>query len=51
MLLKKIICIDPVTKKYLKNNVEPVFGFPSIVRFCWSTSELILKDHALQIEW
>lgn len=48
---KQIFVLDPVTKDYLKKNVEPVFGFPGIVRFCWSTSELILKNHAAQIDW
>ncbi|VVC40714.1 Hypothetical protein CINCED_3A014268 [Cinara cedri] len=42
---------DPVTKDYLKKNIDPVFGFPSIVRFCWSTAELILKNHAAQVDW
>lgn len=46
-----MIFLDPVTKEYLKKNVEPVFGFPNIVRFCWSTSELVLKNHAAQMEW
>lgn len=43
--------IDPVTKKYLQKNIEPIFGFPNIVRFCWSTAETVLKDHAIQIDW
>ena len=28
---------DPVTKKWLQNNFDPVFGFPNIVRFSWAT--------------
>jgi len=50
-LLLLLFVKDPVTKEYLKQNVETVFGFPSIVRFCWSTSELVLKDHAANLEW
>jgi len=42
---------DPVTKDYLKKNVEPVFGFPSIVRFSWSTAEVVLKSQAAQVDW
>ncbi|XP_050543105.1 ribonuclease H2 subunit A [Daktulosphaira vitifoliae] len=42
---------DPITKEYLTKNIDPVFGFPNIVRFCWSTAETILKDHAVQVDW
>ncbi|XP_060853802.1 ribonuclease H2 subunit A [Rhopalosiphum padi] len=42
---------DPVTKEYLKKNIDPIFGFPSIVRFSWSTAELVLKNNAAQIDW
>jgi len=43
--------LDPVTKEYLKKNIDPVFGFPSIVRFSWSTAELVLKNNAEQVDW
>lgn len=43
--------LDPVTKEYLKKNIDPVFGFPSIVRFSWSTAELVLKNNAAQVDW
>lgn len=42
---------DPVTKDFLKQNIDPVFGFPSIVRFSWSTAELVLKNEASHVEW
>jgi len=51
MLLFKNFFIDPVTKEYLKKNIDPVFGFPSIVRFNWSTAEVMLKSQAAQIDW
>lgn len=51
MFLLKLIFIDPVTKDYLKANVDQVFGFPSIVRFSWSTAELVLKNEAAQVDW
>lgn len=35
----------------MKKNVETVFGFPNIVRFCWSTAELVLKNQAAQVDW
>lgn len=42
---------DPVTKKWLSSNLDPVFGFPQIVRFSWSTSESILDSRAVKVEW
>lgn len=32
---------DSVTKEWLENNFDPVFGFPSIVRFSWGTAKQI----------
>lgn len=42
---------DPATKKWLTANVDPVFGFPQIVRFSWSTAEKILETNALAVDW
>ncbi|KAF8792271.1 Ribonuclease H2 subunit A like protein [Argiope bruennichi] len=42
---------DPVTKKFLANNIDPVFGFPQFVRFSWSTAEKILETSAAKVEW
>lgn len=44
-------CIDPTTKKFLAKNIDPVFGFPQLVRFSWSTSEQILKTKGVSVEW
>jgi ribonuclease H2 subunit A len=33
---------DAVTKKFLRDNLNPVFGFPSIVRFSWKTAETLM---------
>lgn len=41
---------DPVTKKFLRNNMEKVFGFPQLVRFSWSTAGKILED-GVSAEW
>lgn len=42
---------DPVTKSFLQDNVDPVFGFPRLVRFSWSTSSNILEKKALEMEF
>lgn len=42
---------DPVTKKFLSENLDPVFGFPQIVRFSWSTADKILKEKCAPVEW
>ena len=36
---------DKITRGWLHDNIDPVFGFPSIVRFSWKTSyELLQKE-------
>ena len=35
---------DPVTKKFLRENVDEVFGFPSIVRLSWKTAENLIEE-------
>ncbi|XP_069677902.1 ribonuclease H2 subunit A-like [Periplaneta americana] len=42
---------DPVTKAFLAKNIDPVFGFPQLVRFSWSTAGKILQDHCALVEW
>ena len=43
--------LDPTTKKFLSQNVDPIFGFPQLVRFSWSTVSLILKTKGVKVEW
>lgn len=50
-LLYNILLSDPVTKKWLASNTDPVFGFPSVVRFSWSTAANILSSDALSVHW
>lgn len=42
---------DPATKKFLAAALEPVFGFPSLVRFSWSTCQTILDKSAVPVQW
>ncbi|KAJ2951064.1 hypothetical protein O0L34_g5443 [Tuta absoluta] len=37
---------DPLTKKFIREQVDHVFGYPMLVRFSWSTAELMLRDNA-----
>ena len=51
---KNYICFniqDPVTKKFLAQHVDPVFGYPLLVRFSWSTVSLILKTKGVNVEF
>lgn len=43
--------IDPVTKEWLANNKDQVFGFPSVVRFSWSTAANIMSSDTLAVKW
>ncbi|MCL4125564.1 UNVERIFIED_CONTAM: hypothetical protein GTU68_021526 [Idotea baltica] len=42
---------DSVTKNFLINSLDPVFGFPALVRFSWSTAEKIAEDKCVQVKW
>jgi len=42
---------DPVTKKFLQDQLHPVFGFPSLVRFSWKTAEKIIEEKGVKVEW
>ena len=50
VLLTPCVIIDPVTQGWLASNKDPVFGFPSLVRFSWSTAANILSD-SLPVKW
>ena len=38
---------DEKTKRWLSENIEPVFGYPSIVRFSWQTTKTILEPNGV----
>ncbi|CAG9862105.1 unnamed protein product [Phyllotreta striolata] len=41
---------DPVTKKFMEGHCDPVFGYPQLVRFSWSTAENALEKLAYHID-
>jgi ribonuclease H2 subunit A len=42
---------DPNTVKWLKQNIDPVFGYPSIIRFSWSTAEKLMDENCVSVVW
>lgn len=42
---------DPKTKEFLKHIFDPVFGFPNIVRFSWSTATEIIERNGYPVIW
>jgi len=42
---------DPVTKKFLSSSFDKVFGFPTFVRFSWSTASNIIEKDGVSVEW
>ena len=40
--------LDGVTKRWLENIIDPVFGHPQFVRFSWSTCSEMLKKKAVK---
>ncbi|XP_064355441.1 ribonuclease H2 subunit A [Dromaius novaehollandiae] len=42
---------DPRTKQWLLRNLDPVFGFPQLVRFSWATAQSLLQRHAVPLRW
>lgn len=42
---------DPSTKAWLRDHLDPIFGFPTLVRFSWSTAKKLLDERAMKVEW
>lgn len=42
---------DPSCKRWLTDSFEPLFGWPDIVRFSWSTAKKIIKAEGIPVEW
>jgi ribonuclease H2 subunit A len=42
---------DPITRKWLANSIDPVFGFPSLVRFSWKTTKDLITKRGKLCSW
>lgn len=42
---------DPVTVQWLQDHVHPIFGYPRLVRFSWSSTERVLEKEAVAVRW
>ena len=57
IIVIEVLCVpililpDPQTKDWLIRNLDPVFGFPGVVRFSWATCAQILEQNAIDFEW
>ncbi|KAI0078839.1 ribonuclease H2 subunit A [Panus rudis PR-1116 ss-1] len=42
---------DPKTQAWIRSSLDPTFGFPSLVRFSWTTIKVALEKEARAVEW
>jgi len=42
---------DPETKRFLETSFDPVFGYPTLARFSWSTITRILEQRGNKCDW
>jgi len=42
---------DPKTQAWIKNSLDRTFGFPSLVRFSWTTIKVVLDKEAHAVQW
>ncbi|KAF9193575.1 Ribonuclease H2 subunit A [Haplosporangium sp. Z 767] len=42
---------DPKTKAWLRSNMDPIFGYPNIVRFSWETCKTLLETSGTSVRW
>ncbi len=49
--VRRCPCADAVTKEWLRANMDKLFGFPSLVRFSWSTCRDLLKSDGVAVKW
>ncbi|TPX33109.1 hypothetical protein SmJEL517_g03936 [Synchytrium microbalum] len=42
---------DPNTTRWLRESMDPVFGYPGLIRFSWSTTTNLLEKDGVPVEW
>lgn len=42
---------DPLTKAWLGAHIDPVFGWPTVMRFSWATAKELLEQRAVSVLW
>lgn len=42
---------DAATVAWLRAHVDPIFGFPSVVRFSWSSCAELLRERCVSVIW
>lgn len=42
---------DPKTVSWLKASMDPIFGYPNIVRFSWATCKTLLETSGKTVRW
>ncbi|XP_003976099.2 ribonuclease H2 subunit A isoform X1 [Takifugu rubripes] len=42
---------DPKTKAWLLRYLDPVFGYPQLVRFSWSTAQTLMDSRGVTVHW
>jgi ribonuclease H2 subunit A len=40
-----------LTKKWLRDHIDDVFGLPDVVRFSWSTTERLVEERCVPVRW
>ncbi|KAL3320243.1 Ribonuclease H2 subunit A [Cichlidogyrus casuarinus] len=48
---RSMIVLDPATKKYLEACIDPIYGFPGIVRVSWATAINLIDKHCVAVSW
>lgn len=42
---------DPNTVQWLKENCDPVFAYPRLIRFSWQTCTKLIKENCVDVTW
>ncbi|WRT70178.1 ribonuclease HII [Kwoniella shivajii] len=42
---------DPKTQAFLKESIDPIFGYKGIVRFSWATVKVLLDKQGVECKW